>query len=200
MRSQQNGSFACQVRTASHFGALFVLLGRCLGEDTAAEPDAQVAEGELAAGVENIHSFLYRCWPGIGLINIINLAVKTNPILEFWAATPAKSHRNVQKVPIAANYALGWAKNVQKSWYTKSTLRHTWWDLKGSQKVIRWLSRPILPHAKQAKCQGWARCIWKSHGSHFLARKWKSMWKSHILSNFDFMKKILVTYDFFDFV
>ena len=84
--------------------------------------------------------------------------------------------------------------------YTKTTLRHTWWDLKGSQKVIRWLSWPILPRAKQAECQRWARCIWKSHGSHFLARKWKSMWKSHILSNFDFMKKILVSYDFFDFV
>ena len=84
---------------------------------------------------------------------------------------------------------IGWAKNVQKSWYTKTTLKHTWWDLKGSQKVIRWLSWPILPRAKQAECQGWARCIWKSHGSHFLARKWKSMWKSHILSNLDFMKK-----------
>ena len=51
-------------------------------------------------------------------------------------------------------WSLGSAKNVQKSWYTKTTLRHTWWDLKGSQKVIRWLSRPILHHPKQPNARG----------------------------------------------
>ena len=70
-----------------------------------------------------------------------------------WIKNP--SHQN-QRNP-HTNYLLwklGWAKNVQKSWYTKTTLRHTWWDLKGSQKVIRWLSWPILPRAEQPNARG----------------------------------------------